>query len=665
MTSSISLVPRPKLLHLLRGKVSLSGQTGSSPVEIADRLEQRLSADWVGRTEVLGVPVHVAQGTPGDVLAELDADDAADDTGLGGMPVDAHPEAYSIRVSADGAAIRASTPVGRLHGLQTLAQLLWNYLPEGRLPYLVVADWPSLSTRGIHVCYHLIAEFMPDMAPNLAELRRRIALARHYKGNLLLLEIEALFPYRKHPTLPSQIAFTRDELRGVAELARERQLEILPLIQCLGHAYNVLRHPAYAHLREVVGTTQQYCPTNPDVRDFYMELVDELREVFPDMRGIHVGGDESRRLGVCPRCRDKVRRAGLGALYGEHVGEICRRVVARGLTPYLWADMLEHMPEVDWSQYLPRETVLVYWNYDLLEWPRVPAFDLLEGTGCEVITASAARFGTHNHTMYLYSKAMSGIGALTRETERHGLDGTIVTDWTKAVPHELSSISLVYGLHEAWGGAGSLSGYEQAFGRLHFGAKEAAARLAQVYRLLEPLVPFCEDAQTRMLDRLDRYDLSGLSIRDRIAEVVAQTTSEETRDQLESALERGRDALSIVDDLISECTRNRRELALLRLSARTQVHKARMGLAFIECARTLRYPAPGDAPLRERLTGELDALLAEWDPLVDETRALLLPGTFAETVEQVLEVKFEPEARAYMERFLGLLRSGGTVTRLL
>jgi len=641
---AVSLIPYPKELNWHTGQVHLSAGSRPPSLEIARQLRHSFTDDCLGNTEVFGLPISIKS------ISSVNG---------------TSPEAYEIRVSLQGAALFAETAVGRAHALHTLSQLLWNFLPEGYLPCLTIQDWPSLPLRGVHVCYHLVTEFMPDLAPNLAELRRRIELMRHYKCNQLLLEIEAMFPYEGHPLLPAQVAFTRDQLREIAALCREQQVEIVPLVQCLGHAYNVLRFPEYAHLREVSGTTQQYCPTNPDVRDFYLELVDEIREVFPNLRGFHVGGDESRRLGICPRCKERADQIGVAGLYGEYIGAVCRDILNRGLTPYLWADIIEHWPDADWARYLPEGVVLVYWNYDILNWSREPAFDIMESIGRTTITASGARFGTHNHTMFLYSNAMDNIGILTRETERRGLSGTIVTDWTKATPHELSTLSLAYGMAEAWGGRGTSTDFEEDFGRLYFGLDgTAAAKVSGVYRLLEPVLPFCEDGQTHMLDRLDRYDLSGLTMRERIARYASQEASADTMNQLRAGLQRGRRALVVTEELLARCTANRREMGLLRLSAQTQIHKCRMGIAFVECARLLRYPTPGDAVDKERLVVELEELIDEWSVLAEETRRLLLPGTFPEVVEQAVAVKFEPDAETHMQNFLLRLKNGQTGVRL-
>lgn len=637
------LIPVPRCISTREGGHPLRGDPRSTTITLASALRQQLGSDVEGRAELAGLPVVARAAAP-----EGTADD---------------PEAYSLRICEDGAEICAAGREARLHGVHTLAQLIWNHLADGHLPGYAVADWPALSWRAFHLCYHLIAEHMPDLAPNLGALQERIRLLRHYKANAVVLELESLFPYRRHPRVANALAFSRDEWRAVAELCAEEGVEIIPLVQCLGHAYNVLRHPEYAHLREVPGTTQQYCPTNPEVIEFYMELVDELVEAFPGMRAFHVGGDESRRLGVCERCRSVVHERGLGALYGEHVGAICERLLARGLTPMVWADIVESAPAA--AGYLPEGTTLVYWNYRLLNWSRRPAFGLLERSGHDMVTASAARFGTHNHTMYLYSAAMEGIGVMTRETARRGYRGTLVTDWMKAVPHELSVPALAYGMSEAWHAGGSLAEFEAAFARLyHHLPAEVSGDLARAYRLLEEPVPFLEDAQTRAIDRLDRFDLSGLTVRERIARYAAQDQADEARGALTVALRRGREAVGIADRLCAVPGPHARELGLLRISALTQVHKARMGLAFLEAARVLRYPTPDDAEARQRLVGEFEELVDQWAALREETRAALLPGTFEATVERALEFKFEADAREAMERFRGLLARGEQVTAL-
>jgi len=664
----VALIPWPRVVIQLPGAVELSGQGSASSCEVSKEIRRGLSPSLIGESTYLSTPVRVHDRSPLEALPIPDPGSSGNKVrplsilaGLKGGSV--ANQGYALVLDQGAVQVSADSQAGRLYGIHTASQLLTTRPPSGRLPRLFIYDEPDLAVRGVHACYHLVTESMPVLAPNLTALMQRVELMGHYKANLLLLELESLFPYQEHANLACRLSFARDELLSLAELCRANRIEILPLIQCLGHVYNVLRHPEYSHLRETPRTTQQYCATNPAVKDFYMQLVDEVIALFPDIRGFHVGGDESRRLGICDRCGREVEKNGVAGLYGTHIGEICRRLLAKGLTPYVWADMIEQLPEG--ARYLPKGTVLVYWNYDLLDWPTEPGLERIIGTGFDVVTASAARWYNHNQTMFLFTRSTRGIGVLTRETQRHGLGGTIVTDWTKTVPHELSLISLAYGMSEAWNPSLSLADYERAFGRLTHGLPmEAAGEMAAVYRMIEDPFPLCEDFQAFWIDRLDRYDISGATLREKRARALSQDNAENTLAQLERALERGTEALGITDRLASCCTSMQREVEVLRLSVLTHIHKARVGIALIHSTRLLRYPLRDDAGERDRVAEELRSLLAEWETLAARTRETLLPGSFPESVEEALKIKFEPELKTRLECYLQLLEQGETLQNM-
>jgi hypothetical protein len=102
------------------------------------------------------------------------------------------------------------------------------------------------------------------------------------------------------------------------------------------------------------------CPSRPECRDFARGLVADAIDAFTD-EWVHLGGDETRQLGTCPRCAERARDVGIGGLYAEYFGELCRWVLARGRRPCLWGDMLlQHHDAID---AIPRETVIFDWQY--------------------------------------------------------------------------------------------------------------------------------------------------------------------------------------------------------------------------------------------------------------------------------------------------------------
>jgi N-acetyl-beta-hexosaminidase len=331
------------------------------------------------------------------------------------------PEAYKL-LSDNQISISSNSCDGLLMGLRTLAQLAQG----GSIPNCEIVDWPDISLRAAHLCYHLVRETLPYNAPNFGALIEQIDQLAALKYNAVLLELESMFPYKRHPLVSCQIAFTPEQMIAIRDRLKLHHMQIIPMVQCLGHAYNVLIHKEYASYREVAGTFQQYCPTNPKIADLYMEFVDEYLEAFPELRQWHMGGDESQQIGLCSRCKAKVERFGKSRVYVDHVSEIAHRLRERGLTPLLWSDMLEAHPE-DLPR-LPKDIKIVYWNYDVFNWTRPYAGGMFRRHGLQEIGAPAVRWeSTHMELSVNYLGRLRGIEALIRRMYSEGCSEIIVT----------------------------------------------------------------------------------------------------------------------------------------------------------------------------------------------------------------------------------------------
>lgn len=624
-----------------------------------------------------GPPVHPCGGETllkaldeaGRELARIGVAHYGIDEYPGPLPPDfEHAEGYAITIGENGIAVYSDHSKALFYANQTLCQIVLG--ADGRrLPTLTIIDWPVLPLRGAHVCYHLVTEFMPHSAPDFEGLLRRIRELAHFKANCLLLEIEAMFPYRQQ-RLACQLAFTQAQLAHLNRVCAENHIRIMPLVQSIGHNYFVLKHKQYAGLRELPHTRQQYCITNPEVKAFYLDLARQVIDGFPDSEYFHIGADETWNLGKCPRCREAFLSQGMESVYAGYINEVCAFVRARGKKPVLWSDMLELFPDV--TGLLDPDVCVMYWNYDIPGWPRPYALQRFTDR-FQTIAASAARFGAVNHTMYHYPSAMATTNMLASEAVRNGAGGFITTDWMKVVPYELTMPTLAFGAAMGWHGAGTLAAFELGFGSLYFGTQGRG--FAQAMGLLSGLVPYCEDGQMRQPDAIERYDQSGLTMGERIRKYTAKSdgaligkgfrelvsgeakefnimlTYEKAVAAMNAALRNAEEALRLLEQ--DRPSRNLREYGLLVLAARTQAHKAKMGLLFDRCVDWLKYPESDAGALQPQLVAELDELCAEWSDLRDCTEKLMLPGTFEAVVKNALEIKFEPEALEWMMKFRG------------
>jgi hypothetical protein len=190
---------------------------------------------------------------------------------------------------------------------------------------------------------------------------------------------------------------TKDEVRRITAHAEGIGMEVIPLVQIHGHLDWLLKHEQYAHLREN-GFVNELCPQHPDASALIMAWIDEVLELHPNIHYIHLGADETWHLCTCEKCLEIVERdpvRGKMGVYLDHVGGICRHVIARGLRPMIWADMFCTEGRTDLARELPSETILVNWQYTGGGPYRTTAE--LKTSGLEVYGASAIQCAWYEH----------------------------------------------------------------------------------------------------------------------------------------------------------------------------------------------------------------------------------------------------------------------------
>ena len=183
----------------------------------------------------------------------------------------------------------------------------------------------------------------------------------------ILWEVENNIRWETCPECVAPDAFSKDEFREILALCRELGMEPVPLLQTLGHCEYVLSHKEYRHLAESPQNTDlyfsQYCPQNPQTREFLKRWIEEYFSVFGEVRYFHLGADECRSLGECPRCAAYSQQHSRADLYVQHINALSDEVVQRGARPIIWADMALTHPEA--LEKLSRQTVLFDWIYEI------------------------------------------------------------------------------------------------------------------------------------------------------------------------------------------------------------------------------------------------------------------------------------------------------------
>src|SRR5258708_19116167 len=210
-------------------------------------------------------------------------------------------ESYNLVVSENKVELTAATPLGILHGVETLLQLIQEDKHGWIIPAVSVEDRPRFPWRGlmIDVSRHFIA---------LEVIKRNIDGMAAVKLNTLHLHLSDDEGFRVEsrnaPRLQELASdgqyYTQRQIRELLSYARERGVRVVPEFDIPGHAVswliahpNIASAPPPAHLVRGMSDAVRP-PMSPTIEETYQVLdsvLGEMAALFPDPY-FHVGGDE-------------------------------------------------------------------------------------------------------------------------------------------------------------------------------------------------------------------------------------------------------------------------------------------------------------------------------------------------------------------------------------
>ncbi len=212
-----------------------------------------------------------------------------------------------------------------------------------------------MEKRGVH----LDLKGLPPTVRRMVELLKLFAAMRY---NVVLVEWEDSFPWTVDERFRSPTAYTPEDVSLFVKTADELGLELIPLVQCLGHMETPLSIEDYHHLRELPDSEQSINPLAEGARKLVQDMVDDVLKLMPNVKHCHLGGDEAWAFGSHPDTKKYVEEHGKGALYLHHIGPILDSLNGRGIRPILWHDMMIEW-ESDALRALAKKCDLMPWGY--------------------------------------------------------------------------------------------------------------------------------------------------------------------------------------------------------------------------------------------------------------------------------------------------------------
>src|SRR5262245_4536565 len=414
-------------------------------------------------------------------------------------------QGYELTITPQRITIAAETDCGRYYGIQTLRQLVRG-ATGGTLPGLVIRDAPSLALRGVS------EDLARGQTPTLATLCQTVRDLAYYKVNHYEIYLEGGYDFVALRDRDRTAPLDAEDLAILSREAAKHHVELVPVVQTLGHQEWLLARPRFERMAEIPPPPPGFrrvaesmrlprlletldgepgvdagedgpvastiCPIDTSARALVRRLV---LEVCAAGAGgfLHCGGDEPFDLGR-GRSRAAVERNGIGGVYADFYADLASVVRASGRRMMLYGDVLLEHPKA--ISRLPRDVVLIDWHYDPLS--AFGSVDTLRRAGFDVVACAGLWTWRAFHPDYAH--AWPNIAAAARGARRHSGFGAMVASWGDGGAECLNASNwagYAYLAACAWSAEEpEASAFLDAYARASFGA--AAAGIAGVERTL-------------------------------------------------------------------------------------------------------------------------------------------------------------------------------------
>lgn len=559
--------------------------------------------------------------------------------------MDLRAEGYTLEISGKQIMITAVDRAGLLYAYMTLEQLMEDAEEqEIELPECSIRDYPLIPYRAVHLDLKHHREKKGYYFNFIDRLAR-------YKVNAVIAEVEDKLGYLRQPEVASSDALSIEDWRDLSEYARERNIEISPLVQGLGHASFILKHERYKSLRDDPENDWAFDPLNPETYKVQFDLYLDAIEAMPYGRYLHIGGDEVETTG---------RNSGKTALELQLIwlDRVCAFADDHGRTPIFWDDMpLKHAgvyrpmfsPEVGgaevdsiWEENghkllefldrFPENCVYMRWNYTS---PRtagnIRAMEWYRENGLKVMGATAGQ-----RRWILMPQNESNIGPIrdfASLTAEMGGEGLLLTLWDDDSPHsELYSRGILSFAEYTWSGT-DRTGAEVKSAYRH---REFAWSLAgDEYAFIDRLEKAAEFWNGALLNKRRRNFLNRLD--DPMTQAVIDLPDPENKGEwtekhtglLETALIMKQACDSIAETIARMKTETMRNLYALEVYE--QVNQM-AGFSSDALLALKAYDLAGDGKQEQealqrirQLPGEFESLRSELEKVYSQTRILEKP----------------------------------------
>ncbi|CAI2349761.1 unnamed protein product [Caenorhabditis sp. 36 PRJEB53466] len=261
----------------------------------------------------------------------------------------------------------------------------------------------------------------------------------------ILLEWEDMFPFKGRLSgVVNKNAYSMEIVENILKEAQKHNLQIIPLVQTMGHLEWILKLEQFAHLREDSRFPQVICFSDDSAWELIKEMVAEVAEVHKKfgMPYFHIGADEAFQIGICNASTGRIQKEGSRErLMLWHMSRTAQLVKDNYPETQVlaWHDMIVSASETDIEDYKLAELVQpVLWNYaeDLdmylprSTWMLLRNFGSVWGSSAWKGADGPARYSTHAaHYVKNHESWIKQFSMVYKDFDV--VEGLIMTGWSR------------------------------------------------------------------------------------------------------------------------------------------------------------------------------------------------------------------------------------------
>ncbi|CAI5438353.1 unnamed protein product [Caenorhabditis angaria] len=185
--------------------------------------------------------------------------------------------------------------------------------------------------------------------PKIDYLEKILGELERYAVDGILIEYEDMFPFwGEIEEIKREDSYSKKAIQRINEIAFERNLEVIPLLQTFGHLEFVLKHSKYQNLSENPFELNTICITEPKSFEILNEMLRQIRLLHPNSTRIHIGSDEAYHIAEDERCLNRMKNEQLmkSDIKLKHISKTALMAKSLGFSEiFAWNDMFDKESE--------------------------------------------------------------------------------------------------------------------------------------------------------------------------------------------------------------------------------------------------------------------------------------------------------------------------------